>query len=83
VNLKIAAIIALFLIVFFLVPFAHALQGDVNGDGKVDMKDVALVVQAFGSYTGSPRWNAACDVYKDGRIDLRDLAVVLLNFGKS
>jgi uncharacterized protein (DUF2141 family) len=57
--------------------------GDVNGDGKVDIKDLALVAQAFGSYTGHPRYNPAADVNQDGWVDIRDLAMVAKNFGQT
>jgi len=51
--------------------------GDVNGDGRVDMRDVALVAMALGSRPGQPRWNPAADLNHDGRVDLRDLVIVL------
>jgi hypothetical protein len=58
------------------------LLGDINGDGKVDVTDVAMVSAAFGSYPGHPRWNPACDINRDNRIDVQDLAKVSKNFGK-
>ncbi|MGB8780371.1 MAG: dockerin type I domain-containing protein [Candidatus Bathyarchaeia archaeon] len=57
------------------------LLGDVNGDGKVDMQDVMMLVNAFGSYPGHPRWNPDCDLNHDGRIDLADIVLALTNFG--
>jgi hypothetical protein len=30
---------------------------DINGDGKIDMKDIARVARAFGSYPGHERWD--------------------------
>jgi len=65
------------------------LLGDINGDGKVDMKDVAIAAAAFGSYPGHPRWNPDADVtgpislVPDGRIDMRDIAVISKNFGNT
>jgi hypothetical protein len=56
--------------------------GDINGDGKVDVTDIAMVSAAFGSYPGHPRWNPACDINRDNRIDVQDLAKVSKNFGK-
>jgi hypothetical protein len=64
--------------------------GDVNGDGVVDGKDMAIVALAFGSfgpnylYPGSPpskNWNIAADLNADGVVDGADLAIVALNFG--
>ena len=57
--------------------------GDVNRDGKVDMKDVAVAATAFGSYAGRPRWNSLADQNEDGKIDLWDIALVAKNFGKT
>jgi hypothetical protein len=60
--------------------------GDINGDGKVDITDVAMVSAAFGSYAGPPphpRWNSACDLNRDGRVDITDMAMVSANYGKT
>jgi parallel beta-helix repeat protein len=56
---------------------------DINGDGKVDMKDVAAAGAAFGSQPGHPRWNSMADENQDGKIDLKDIALVAKNFGKT
>jgi len=57
--------------------------GDVNGDNKVDIRDIAVAAVAFGSYTGHPRWNPQADINQDDRIDIRDLVQVAKNFGKT
>lgn len=65
------------------------LLGDINGDGKVDMRDVAIAAAAFGSYPGHPRWNPDADItgplylVPDGKVDTRDVAVITRNFGKT
>ena len=59
------------------------LVGDVNGDGVVNIADVILVENAFGSYPGHPRWNIACDVNADGVVNMADITLVLANFGQS
>lgn len=65
--------------------------GDINGDFKVDMKDIALVARAFGSdgpnylYVGSlpsANWNPNADVNGDGKVDMRDIALVARHFGQ-
>jgi len=65
-------------------------SGDVNLDGKVNLKDVFAVGLSFGSagpgylYKGStpnPRWNPLADENGDNKIDLRDCFQVCLNFG--
>ena len=61
---------------------ARAILGDINGDGKVDMKDVGIVAKAFGATPSNPRWDPAADLDGDGRIDMKDIAIVAANFGK-
>ena len=58
------------------------LIGDINQDGKVDIKDISIVASAFGTSLGDPRWNPAADVNQDGRVDIRDVAIVAKNFGE-
>ncbi len=55
--------------------------GDVNGDNKVDMRDIGVVARAFGSQPGHPRWNPDYDINTDGKINMRDIALVAHNFG--
>jgi hypothetical protein len=56
--------------------------GDVNGDDKVDLKDVYQVSLAFGSYPGHPRWDPACDINRDDAVDLKDVYTVSKNYGQ-
>ena len=58
------------------------LVGDINGDGKVDVRDLALVSASFGSYPGHPRWNPEVDLNHDGKIDIRDIAIVASHYGE-
>ena len=55
---------------------------DLNGDNKIDMKDVAIAARAFGSTPGSPNWNPVADINGDGKVDMKDIAPVARNFGK-
>jgi len=55
--------------------------GDINGDRKVDIRDIAIVAAAFGSYLGHPRWNPIADINYDNKIDIRDIAFVAANYG--
>jgi hypothetical protein len=50
-------------------------------DFKVDIKDVARVAAAFGSYPGHPRWSAICDITGDYKVDIKDVARVCAKFG--
>ena len=63
---------------------------DVNGDGKVDIKDLAIVAKAFGAcgpnfwYPGSPasqNWNASYDFSGSGQINMVDLVLLAKHFG--
>jgi uncharacterized protein (DUF2141 family) len=59
--------------------------GDVNGDGKVEGKDLGGVAWCFGSYPGAPppmSWNPNCDTNNDGKIDGKDLGIVAWHFGE-
>jgi len=61
-----------------------AALGDLNGDGKVDMRDLSIVASAFGSYPRDPRWNPIiADVNKDNKINMKDLVIICKNFGKT
>jgi len=54
---------------------------DLNNDGKVDIKDVAIVALAYGSSPESENWNPIADVNKDGKVDIKDVAIVALAYG--
>jgi hypothetical protein len=58
------------------------LLGDVNGDGKVNYRDLALAILAFRSYPGRASWNPHADVRVDGLVDMRDITAIVLNFTK-
>jgi hypothetical protein len=55
--------------------------GDVDGDGDVDISDLALLLSAFGACSGDPSFDAAADFNGSGCVELSDLAVLLANFG--
>jgi parallel beta-helix repeat protein len=54
--------------------------GDVNGDGKVDIRDLAAIAKAFGQTV--PPASPDLDVNQDWKIDVRDLAIVAKHFGE-
>ena len=58
------------------------LPGDLDGDGDVDLTDLAVMLSAFGRCTGDPAYNPAADIDGDGCVGLDDLATLLGNFGK-
>ena len=56
---------------------AHAASPDVDGNGSIDMVDVLLVHQHFGSF--DPRY----DVDGDGAVTMEDVAAVLRHVGRT
>jgi hypothetical protein len=78
---KKAFLVMILLACFLAVPRVHAIAGDVNGDGKVNMQDIILVLGAFGSYPGHARWDPSCDLNADLKVNMADLTIVLSNFG--
>jgi len=57
--------------------------GDVNGDNRIDMRDIYQAALAFGSYPSHPRWNPQVDITQDNKVDMRDLVLIARNFGKT
>jgi len=58
--------------------------GDVNGDGKVDIFDIVLAADAYGSHEGDPDWNPEADVAPlYGLVDIYDLVTIASNYGQS
>jgi phospholipase C len=68
---------------FFFDKVLNPLTGDLNNDGKVDILDIVLVAQAFGSYPGHPRWNPICDINISGIVDIVDMVMVAKDYGKA
>lgn len=56
---------------------------DLDGNGRVDMIDLVIVLDAFGSTPGKPRWNPIADIDTNNKVDMMDLLVVLDHFGES
>jgi hypothetical protein len=77
-----------------LTAFSSRLTGDVNDDGKVDMGDIVLTVQAFGSTMygdGSFRHSVSCptcphspscNLAYDTKIDMGDIIIALREFAQ-
>jgi len=62
---------------FLLTPLE---PGDANGDGRVDINDLTIVLANFGQ-TGCA-WSQGCmDGNPTGAVDVDDLTIVLSNFG--
>jgi len=59
------------------------LLGDVDFNGRVEIRDFSVIALAYGSSPGSPAWNPNADVNGDGRVDIIDLALAAKDFGKT
>jgi hypothetical protein len=60
------------------VTFGNFIRGDVNGDGKIDIEDILMVLDHIFEVrflTGSAL--VAADVNGDGRIDIEDVLMIL------
>jgi len=59
-----------------------SIQGDVNGDGIVELTDFFLASQAFSSTPGDPNWNPQADINGDDIVDLMDFWIMSEHFGE-
>ena len=67
--------------VFFSLENAARIQGDVNGDGTVDVADIATVISVMAgegaSAEGGSASARAADVNGDGVVDVADIATII------
>ena len=54
--------------------------GDANGDDRVDVNDLTIVLTNFGQ-TGCTWWQGCMDDDPSGAVDINDLTIVVANFG--
>ncbi len=64
-----------------LILIGSGIPGDLDGDGDVDLSDLAEFLGSYGSCTGEPGYNPAADLDGNGCIDLSDLAELLSHYG--
>lgn len=58
-----------------------AIIGDINGDDKVDMKDIGPAARGFMTTPGVPFWNPNADVTDDHLINMKDIGILASRFG--
>lgn len=58
-------------------------DGDVNLDGKIDIRDLATVAKTYGTMPGRSGYDFNLDINFDFRIDIKDLAIMAKSFGAS
>ncbi len=55
---------------------------DINDDDRVDIRDVVLALQAYGSEPGDPDWNPHADLApRWGIIEIYDIVTLVYNYG--
>ena len=65
-------------------PYAKpGLTTDINKDGTVNILDIFIVAQAFGSKPGDPNWNAVADLDNNGIINILDVFAIARDYGKT
>jgi len=59
------------------------MPGDIDGDHKIDIVDVAVVALAYGTSPGDENWNPEADIITDQTINIQDVAYVAARFGST
>ncbi len=57
------------------------LEGDANGDDRVDHLDLLKLILAYDKSIGESGYNPSADFNNDKRVDRSDLVILLRNFG--
>jgi len=53
---------------------------DLNGDGKVNIEDIYVFAQAFGSFPGHPRWDPRADMDGNNWVGVIDAVLIAISF---
>jgi hypothetical protein len=55
-------------------------EGDLNGDGVVNMLDVLIFASAYPSAVGDAKWNSDADLNEDGSVNILDAIRLAASF---
>jgi hypothetical protein len=66
-----------------IVRILPTLLGDINGDGIVDYRDLAILGSSYGKSRGEAGYKDEADLNDDGIVDYRDLAILGANYGRT
>ena len=59
----------------------YLIGGDIDGDNRINIGDMNLFMQAWGTQEGHEQFNANADLNDDGNINLADYDIVFSDFG--
>jgi len=59
-----------------------SIPGDLNGDFKVNLQDLTILAQAYGSKPDSANWNPNADIDDSGTVGLSDLNILAEHYGQ-
>jgi hypothetical protein len=65
------------------IPVKIKILGDINGDGSVNLTDLVLLANAYGSKVGDLKYNPEADFNDDGKVNLLDLVTCAMHYGQS
>jgi len=65
-----------------LLVMGTLLEGDANGDNWVDVSDLAIIANAYGTARGEAGYREGADFNGDGSINVMDLALLAANYGQ-
>lgn len=57
------------------------INGDVDGDNDVDLRDLNLLAKAIGSRPNTHRWNPNADLNGDNKVNVKDIKILRNNLG--
>ncbi len=66
-----------------IIDILVTIEGDLNGDRIVDMRDLGIAARAFGARPGDLLWDPIADINDDDIVDMRDIGISARNFGQS
>jgi len=62
------------------------IPGDIDGDGHVNLTDLAILAQSYGAKPTDPRWNNVqtrnADIDNNGVVGLSDLVILAQHYGQ-
>jgi hypothetical protein len=56
---------------------------DLDKNGQINILDIFIVAQAFGSKPGDTNWNATADLDKNNVVNILDIFQVAWDFGRT